>query len=65
MRADGTLLDLSPLDSEWTRLYEIPYRKESHPTFYQEYGFRLVPALLWLTAVILLATGRRGRQGGS
>ena len=65
MRADGTLLDLSPLQAEWTGLYEIPYRKAPHPTFYQEYGFRLVPAVLWLTAVILLATGRRGREGDS
>ena len=65
MRADGTLLDLSPLQAEWTGLYEIPYRKAPNPTFYQEYGFRLVPAVLWLTAVILLATGRREREADS
>jgi len=65
MRADGTLLDLSPLHAEWTRLYEIPYRKAPRPTFYQEYGYRLVPAVLWLTAAVLIATGWRGRQGGS
>ena len=65
MRADGTLLDLSPLHTEWTRLYEIPYRKVPHPTFYQEYGYRLVPAVLWLTAAVLVATGWRGRRGGS
>ena len=59
MRADGTLLDLSPLHAEWARLYEIPFRKAPPPTFYQEYGFRLVPAALWLAAAILLAAGRR------
>lgn len=64
MRADGTLLERSPLRAEWTRLYEIPYRKEPRPTFYQRYGFRLVPAALWLTAALLLATGRRGKRGG-
>ena len=64
MRADGTLLDLSPLNTEWTRLYEIPYRKAPRPTFYQEYGFRLVPLILWLTAAVLIATGWRGRRGG-
>jgi len=64
MRADGTLLERSPLHAEWTHLYEIPYRKEPHPTFYQRYGFRLVPSILWLTAALLLATGRRGRRGG-
>jgi apolipoprotein N-acyltransferase len=65
MRADGTLLDLSPLHAEWTHLYEIPYRKEPHPTFYQQYGFRLVPLILWLTAAVLIATGWRRRRGGS
>jgi apolipoprotein N-acyltransferase len=63
MRADGTLLDLSPLHAEWTHLYEIPYRKAPLPTFYQEYGYRLVPAALWLTTAILLATGRRRDKG--
>ena len=65
MRADGTLLELSPLHAEWTRLYEIPYRKEPLPTFYQEYGTRFVPLALWLAAAVLIATGWRGRQGGA
>jgi apolipoprotein N-acyltransferase len=65
MRADGTLLARSPLHAEWTHLYEIPYRKAPPPTFYQEYGFRLVPAALWLAAAIVLAAGRIGRHGGS
>lgn len=64
MRADGTLLDLSPLHAEWTGLYEIPYRKAPRPTFYQGYGYRLVPAALWLAAAFLIATGWRGRRGG-
>ncbi len=63
MRADGTLLDLSPLHAEWTGLYEIPYRKAPRPTFYQEYGYRLVPLILWLTAAVLIASGWRGRRG--
>jgi apolipoprotein N-acyltransferase len=63
MRADGTLLERSPLHAEWTHLYEIPYRKEPRPTFYQEYGFRLVPTILWLTAAVLIAAGWRGRRG--
>jgi apolipoprotein N-acyltransferase len=65
MRADGTLLDLSPLHAEWTGLYEIPYRKVPSPTFFQEYGYRLVPAALWLAAAVLIATGWNGRRGGS
>jgi apolipoprotein N-acyltransferase len=58
MRADGTLLERSPLQEEWTHLYEIPYRKYPTPTFFQAYGFRLLPVLLWLTAGIALAAGR-------
>jgi apolipoprotein N-acyltransferase len=65
MQADGTLLDLSPLHTEWTRLYEIPYRREPLPTFYQEYGTRFVPLALWLAAAVLIAAGWRGRPGGS
>jgi len=65
MLADGTPLDLSPLHAEWTHLYEIPYRKAPGPTFYQQFGFRLVPLALWLAAGILIATGWRGRRGGS
>jgi apolipoprotein N-acyltransferase len=62
MRADGTLLARSPLHAEWTHLYEIPYRKAPPPTFYQEYGFRLVPAVLWLFFLALLAAGRFGSR---
>jgi len=65
MGADGTLLVLSPLHAEWTGLYEIPFRREPRPTFYQQYGFRLVPLALWLAAGILIATGWRGRRGSS
>jgi apolipoprotein N-acyltransferase len=62
MRADGTLLDLSPLHAEWTGLYEIPYRQTPRPTFYQEYGYGLVPAVLWLCLLALLAAGRFGSR---
>jgi apolipoprotein N-acyltransferase len=62
MRADGTLLERSPLRAEWTRNYEIPYTKEPIPTFYQEYGYRLVPAFLWLAAAFVLSTGGIGKR---
>jgi len=64
MGADGTLLPLSPLHAEWTHLYEIPYMKEPRPTFYQRYGFQLVPLVLWLTAGTLLLTGRLNSRDG-
>ena len=48
MLADGTLLERSPLHAVWTHLYEVPYRKDPPPTFYQAYGYRFVPAILLL-----------------
>jgi apolipoprotein N-acyltransferase len=60
MRADGAFLDVSPLRAEWVRLYEIPFRKEPEPTFYQVFGYRLVSVFPWLaTAIILVAAGRK------
>jgi len=61
MLADGTILNRSPLHAAWTHLYEIPYRKEPPPTFYQAYGYLLVPAILLLSppAILLLAWRRR------
>jgi apolipoprotein N-acyltransferase len=64
IEANGTLLALSPLHAEWSHLYEIPYRKEPRRTFFQEYGYWLVPLTLWLAAAVLIATGWRGRRGG-
>jgi apolipoprotein N-acyltransferase len=58
MTANGTEMNRSPLQEEWTHLYEIPYRKEPPPTFYQEYGFRFVPAVLWLAAGVVVLAGR-------
>lgn len=60
MLADGTLLERSPLQEAWTHLYVVPYRKDPPSTFFQEYGHRIVPALLLLAPCIFLATGWRG-----
>jgi len=65
MLSDGTILDRSPLHREWSRTYDVPYRKEPPRTFYQAYGYRLVPAILLLAPGILLATGRRGGHTAS
>ncbi|MGZ9148393.1 MAG: nitrilase-related carbon-nitrogen hydrolase, partial [Candidatus Deferrimicrobiaceae bacterium] len=65
MLADGTILDRSPLHREWFHAYDVPYRKDPPPTFYQLYGYQLVPPILILVIGTLLAMGRRGRQGAS
>lgn len=62
MRADGTIVGLSPLHREWFHTFDVPYRKDPHPTFYQEYGYRLVPVVLILAVCTLLATGWGGRR---
>jgi apolipoprotein N-acyltransferase len=65
MLADGTILTRSPLHREWFHRYDVPYRQDPTPTFYQRYGYWLVPVVLFLTTGILLAMGRRERQGSS
>jgi apolipoprotein N-acyltransferase len=63
MLANGTILERSPLHREWFQSYDVPYRKDPFSTVYQSYGHRAVPAILLLTAGVLLAMGRRGRKG--
>jgi apolipoprotein N-acyltransferase len=62
MLSDGTILGRSPLKEEWARLFEVPYRTNPPPTFYQTYGMRLVPALLLLTAAGTLLLAWRGKK---
>jgi apolipoprotein N-acyltransferase len=54
--ASGEVLEMSPINASWYKLYEVPYRKNPQPTFYQNW-FWLVPGLLWGSLVILLAYG--------
>jgi apolipoprotein N-acyltransferase len=59
MLADGTILTRSPLHREWSHTYQVPYRKVPPATFYQRLGYRLVPAVLFVTPLILLGIGRK------
>ncbi|MGR8951405.1 MAG: apolipoprotein N-acyltransferase [Gammaproteobacteria bacterium] len=54
--ASGEILERSPIYRPWSGLYEVRYRKNPDPTFYQRW-FWLVPALLWTSLVLLLAVG--------
>jgi apolipoprotein N-acyltransferase len=65
MLADGKILDRSPLHREWFHAFDVSYRKDPPPTFYQVYGYRLVPASLILAVGILLAVGLRRGRGAS
>lgn len=64
MRADGAVLGLSPLSVGWAHRYEVPYRKDPAPTFFQRFGFWLVPAALGLAAALLVTLGRVGKRRG-
>ena len=57
--ASGEVLDMSPMNTSWYKLFEVPYRKNPEPTFYQNW-FWLVPGLLWSSLVLLLAYGFYG-----
>ncbi|PIS11034.1 MAG: apolipoprotein N-acyltransferase, partial [Bdellovibrio sp. CG10_big_fil_rev_8_21_14_0_10_47_8] len=48
--ADGTILELSPIDQKWYGLYTIHYQKNPEITFYTKYG-----SWLWLVISFLLA----------
>lgn len=55
--ADGTILEKSPLDKPWFGIYEIPYKKDAPPTFYQKFPW-LMDALIIMTCILLFAFGR-------
>jgi apolipoprotein N-acyltransferase len=54
--ASGEILERSPIYRPWSGLYEVRYRKNPAPTFYQRW-FGLVPALLWSSLALLLFAG--------
>lgn len=58
--ASGEILERSPIHQPWTGLYEVPYRINPAPTFYQNW-FWLVPCLLWVTLALLLGIGVSNR----
>jgi apolipoprotein N-acyltransferase len=62
MLEDGTILDRSPLHREWFHAFDVPYRNDPPTTFYQDYGYRLVPALLVLSPLAILIISRRRRE---
>ena len=39
VRADGSLMTVSPLNKQWTHLYKIPYRENPKDTLFMSWGF--------------------------
>ncbi|MCB0349812.1 MAG: apolipoprotein N-acyltransferase [Bdellovibrionales bacterium] len=51
--ADGTILQKSPLNQEWTGLFKIPYKKNPTATFYQLYPWLIDSLLIFLLLLII------------
>lgn len=55
--ANGTILEKSPLNKEWTGLYKIPYKKNPPSTFYQLYPW-LIDSLPYIYGALNYWKGR-------
>ncbi|WP_338040421.1 nitrilase-related carbon-nitrogen hydrolase [Methylocucumis oryzae] len=53
--ASGEILQQSPLHQEWSGVYQVAYRKQPSPTFYQQH-FLLMPVLCSIGVVLILLT---------
>ena len=51
--ASGEVLETSPTNESWTRVYEIPYLKNPPATLFMTWGFWLIPGVLGLASVLL------------
>lgn len=56
--SDGTVMQQSPLHTEWTGVFDIKYVSHPKATFYQKYPW-LIQALLILSLALLLFYGTR------
>lgn len=62
--ANGQILAQSPLQKEWFHLYEVPYNKNIYDTFFQGWGYWILPIFLglWMIGVGILS-GRQYQHG--
>lgn len=56
--ANGQILGKSPIDSEWTGLFKIPYLMHPEHTFYERYG-RFWPWFLIASLLLTLVIGKK------
>jgi apolipoprotein N-acyltransferase len=63
--ASGKILEMSPMNQEWTHLFEIPYSAVPVRTPFSRYGYWIVPAILaaLLLALIAMPFIEAGRPG--
>jgi apolipoprotein N-acyltransferase len=59
--ASGQILERSPVQEVWAGQYDIPYKKQPSPTFFQR-TYWLVPSSLWLSLFVLLTLGWARRK---
>jgi apolipoprotein N-acyltransferase len=63
--ADGTILEKSPLNVEWTHIFTVPYSSAPTPTLYQKFPWLmdvlLIILTLWNSCAILI--GKKSKNG--
>lgn len=52
--ADGTVLDRSSMDSEWTHTFEIPYMSDPPPTLFATLGDLWTPAIFVIALILMV-----------
>jgi len=60
--ASGEILSLSPLEQEWTQVYDVPFQSRPTITTFQSWGFWIFPALLFLGLIGLTLFATRGAK---
>ncbi len=62
IQADGTILEISPVSSQWHGLYEMPYLRSPPDTIFMSWGYWLDWAFLLGGLLACLATRSRNRS---
>ncbi len=61
MLANGEQLTASPLYTQWTHVFKVPYVKNPQPTFYQRF-FYLIEVILALLLCIFITKGLKNKN---
>lgn len=62
IHADGTIPEISPISSQWFRLFEVPYAREPGSTIFMRWGYWIDWIFLALGLLAALASQKFRRQ---
>lgn len=65
IHADGTIPEISPISKEWSRLFEVPYRRNPSPTIFMRWGYWIDWVFLAGGLLGVALSQRRRRRGSS